>query len=93
MALTPDEKSYLDRLRAAWADKQSMVELLDRRRAKEASMKPWFIGKTIKTLQNIGGGAIQAGGELAVGLPGQLSRLAPGNQSADKGSFYNLTQW
>lgn len=92
MALTPDEKTYLDRLKAAWANKESMTELLEKRRAKEQSMKPWIIGKGIQTLQNIGGGAIQAGWELAVGLPWQLSRLAPWDQSVNKESFYNKTQ-
>lgn len=92
MALTPDEKSYLDRLKAAWANKESMTELLEKRRAKEKAMKPWIIWQGIQTLQNIGGGAIQAGGELAVGLPWQISRLLPGDQSADPNSFYNKTQ-
>jgi len=92
MALTQDEKAYLDRLKAAWANKESMTELLEKRRAKEKAMKPWIIGQGIQTLQNIGGGAIQAGWELAVGLPWQLSRLAPWDQSADKNSFYNKTQ-
>lgn len=92
MALTPDEKSYLDRLKAAWANKESMTELLEKRRAKEKAMKPWIIWQGIQTLQNIGGGAIQAGWELAVGLPWQISRLLPGDQSADPNSFYNKTQ-
>lgn len=42
--------------------------------------------------RNIWAGAIQAGGEVSAWLLGQLSRLAPGNQSADQSSFYNQTQ-
>lgn len=42
--------------------------------------------------KNVWAGAIQAGGEVSAWLLGQLSRLAPGNQSADQSSFYNQTQ-
>lgn len=92
MALSPWEQQYLKRLQSAWASKESMAELLKKRREKEKSQEPWMIGKTIGTLQNIGAGAIQAGWELAVGLPWQLSRLAPWDQSADQNSFYNKSQ-
>lgn len=92
MALSKWEQEYLKRLQSAWASKESMAELLRKRREKEKAQEPWVIGKTIGTLQNIGAGAIQAGGELAVGLPWQLSRLAPWDQSADQSSFFNKTQ-
>lgn len=92
MSLTADEKSYLDRLKAAWADKENMTYYLEKRRQKEKDMKPWEFKKWLQSLQNIGAGAIQAGGELAVGLPGQLTRLAPGNQSANPNSLYNKSR-
>lgn len=94
MALTPQEKTYIDKLRAAWATKEQVVEKLKQRRDKVKN--EWYTEKVetwvLAGLRNVGSGAIQAWGELAVGLPWQLSRLAPGNQSADKNSFYNKTQ-
>ena len=96
MALSSWEIAYLDRLKAKWASKESMIELLKKRREKEAKMnapeKKWIIWNIIQTGQNIGAGAIQAGGELSVGLAWQLSRLLPWDQSADPTSFYNKTQ-
>lgn len=92
MALSTWEQDYLKRLQSAWASKESMVELLKKRREKEESQKPWLLSKIAQTGQNIGAGAIQAGGELAVGLPWQLSRLLPWDQSADQSSFFNKTQ-
>lgn len=92
MALSTWEQDYLKRLQSAWASKESMVELLRKRRQKEESQKPWILSKIAQTGQNIGAGAIQAWGELAVGLPWQLSRLLPWDQSTDQNSFYNKTQ-
>lgn len=93
MALSKDEITYLDKLKAAGATKEQLVSYLDKRREKEKKINnPWGLKQAFNTAMNIGGGAIQAGGELAVWLPWQLSRLAPWNQSADKNSFYNKTQ-
>ncbi len=94
MALSPQEKTYIDKLRAAGATKEQVIQKLQQRRDKVKNQ--WYTERVdtwvLSWLRNVGSGAIQAGGELAVGLPWQLSRLAPGNQSADKNSFYNKTQ-
>lgn len=92
MALSPWEQQYLKRLQSSWASKESMAELLKKRREKEKSQQPWILSKIAQTGQNIGAGAIQAWWELAVWLPWQLSRLAPWDQSADQSSFFNKTQ-
>lgn len=96
MALTPWEIDYIKRLRKEWANDESVLFYLEKRRAKEAEMntpkEQWFLGKTAWFLQNVWAGAIQAGWELAVGLPWQLTRLLPWDQSADPNSFYNQTQ-
>ena len=94
MALTPQEKTYIDKLRSAGATKEQVIEKLQQRREKVKNQ--WYTERVetwvLAWLMNIWGGAIQAGWELAVGLPWQLSRLAPGDQSADQSSFYNKTQ-
>ena len=98
MAYTQPEKEYIQRLFQAQPSltNDDVRKLIDQRRQKEANMnipKPKSIlGKIWGGLMNVGAGAIQAGGELAVWLPGQLSRLAPWNQSTDQSSFYNKTQ-
>ena len=96
MALTPEEKKYVERLIAAGADNENVKFYLNKRRQEEAKMnapkEQWFLWKTLWFLQWVGSWAIQWGWELAVWLPWQLSRLLPWDQSADPNSFYNKTQ-
>ncbi len=98
MAYTQPEKEYIKRLFQAQPSltNTDIRTLIDKRRKKEAEMnapkEKGVLQKGAEFLQNVWWGAIQAGGELAVGLPGQLSRLLPGDQSADPTSFYNKTQ-
>lgn len=98
MAYSQPEKEYIKRLLQAEpnATNEQIKQMVAKRREKEAQMnapqEKGIIGKIVETGQNIGAGAIQAGGELAVWLPWQISRLLPWDQSADPNSFYNKTQ-
>lgn len=98
MAYTQPEKEYIKRLFQAQPSltNTDIRTLIDKRRKKEAEInapkEKGVLQKGAEFLQNVWGWAIQAGWELAVGLPGQLSRLLPGDQSADQSSFYNKTQ-
>lgn len=95
---TQPEKEYIKRLLQAQPSltNDDIKELINKRREKEKLMntpkQKGILGKIVETWQNIGAWAIQAGWEIAVWLPWQLSRLLPGDQSANKSSFYNKTQ-
>lgn len=95
---TQPEKEYIKRLFQAQPSltNDDVRELVNKRREKEATIntpkQKGILGKIWGGLMDVGAGGIQAGGELAVWLPGQISRLAPGDQSADQSSFYNKTQ-
>lgn len=75
MAYSQPEKEYIKRLLQAEpnATNEQIKQMVAKRREKETQMnapkEKGILGKIVETGQNIGAGAIQAGGELAVGLP------------------------
>ena len=98
MAYSQQEKEYIKRLLQAEpnATNEQIKKMADKRRAKETEMnapkEKGILGKALDVWASFWAWTIQAGGELAVWLPWQLSRLLPWDQSADPNSFYNATR-